>query len=48
MNDLEVIWRRFELLRFRWSLTNGRVKCDPETLPAALDWIDSELAVLEL
>lgn len=47
MNNIDVIWRRFELLRIRWNLTNGRIYCDPEVLPAALDWIDGELAGLE-
>lgn len=44
MRDLNLAWRRLELLRFRWQLLHGRVSCDPETLPAAIDWIDSQLA----
>lgn len=44
--DLNLVWRRLELLRLRWRLVNGRVYCDPEILPAALDWIDSELVGL--
>lgn len=44
--NLDLVWRRYELLRFRWQLTNGRTSCDPDTLPAALDWIESELAGL--
>lgn len=44
MKDLNLAWRRLELLRIRWKLINGLAPCDPETLPAAVDWIDSQLA----
>lgn len=48
MNNLDVIWRRFELLRFRWNLTNGRINYDPEVKEAAICWIDSQLAGMEV
>lgn len=48
MKDCNLAWRRLELFRLRWRLLNGRVSCDPELLPAAIDWIDSELAGMPL
>lgn len=42
----DVIVRRCDLLLLRWRLQNGRVQCHPEVLPAALDWIESELALM--
>lgn len=41
---LDLIWRKYELLRIRWRLITGRTYSDPEVLPAALDWIDGEIA----
>lgn len=46
--ELELLWRKFELLRMRWRLTNGIVYSDPKVLPAALDWIDGQIAEMEL
>lgn len=49
MNELMIVWnRRCDLLLYRWRLLNGRVDYDPEVIPAALDWIDSELALMTL
>ncbi|MCI1777154.1 MAG: hypothetical protein LKI04_24395 [Paenibacillus lautus] len=38
--------RRLELKLIRWRLEVGRIEIDPEVLPAALDWIDGEIAAL--
>lgn len=47
MNDYMIIRnRRYDLMLYRWRLLNGRVDCDPEIYPAALDWIESELALM--
>lgn len=43
-----VIARRIDLLLLRWKLQNGRVQCHHEVLPAALDWIETELVRLEV
>ncbi|WP_172963973.1 hypothetical protein [Paenibacillus sp. Cedars] len=39
--------RRLELKLLRWKLVYGRIEVDPEVLPAALDWLDGEIASLE-
>jgi len=36
--------RKFELLLFRWRLINYRSSADPEVIPAAVWWIDGEVA----
>ncbi|MCM3041686.1 hypothetical protein M3201_18490 [Paenibacillus motobuensis] len=43
----ELIWRKFELMRLRWRLLNGRAQCDSEILPAALDWLNGQIASIE-
>lgn len=45
--NLDLLWRKFELLRMRWRLTTGRVYSDPNVLPAALDWLDGQIAEME-
>lgn len=47
LNDQDLLIRKFDLMRMRWQLLNGRAECDPETLPAALDWLNGEIAALE-
>lgn len=44
----KVTERRLELRRLRWRLTNGRAACNPDVLPAALDWLDGEIAELSV
>ncbi|MGG1878242.1 hypothetical protein ABDI30_11830 [Paenibacillus cisolokensis] len=39
--------RRLELKLIRWRIEVGRIKVDPEVLPAALDWVNGEIAALE-
>ncbi|MGG1879097.1 hypothetical protein ABDI30_16210 [Paenibacillus cisolokensis] len=39
--------RRLELKLIRWRLEVGRIKVDPEVRPAALSWLDGEIAALE-
>lgn len=39
--------RRLELKLLRWKLVYGRIEVNPEVLPAALDWLDGEIAALE-
>lgn len=46
MSRQELKWERYDLLRMRWRLIN-RAMVDPQVLPAALDWIDSEVARIE-
>lgn len=41
------ILRRLELKHLRWRLEVGRIEVDPEVLPAALCWINGEIAALE-
>lgn len=36
--------RKFDLLLFRWRLVNFRTSADPDVLPAAVWWIDCEVA----
>ncbi|BCG57457.1 hypothetical protein [Paenibacillus sp. URB8-2] len=43
----DTTWRRLELKRLKWQINNGRAKCNPEVTPAALDWLDGEIAELE-
>lgn len=43
---LELRWRKFELQRMRWRLVH-RAHADPFVLPAALDWLDGEIAEME-
>lgn len=45
MDDLQ--WRKLELKRLRWRLLNGRCQCDPDVLPAALDWLNGEIERIE-
>lgn len=45
--DLDLLIRKFELMRMRWGIANGRVKCHPDVKPAALDWLDGEIAAIE-
>lgn len=42
-DHLDLMWRKFELQRMRWRLVN-RCDADPFVLPAALDWLDGEIA----
>lgn len=44
--QMELLWRKFELQRMRWRLVN-KVEVDPFVLPAALDWLDGEVAQIE-
>ncbi|CAM4182730.1 hypothetical protein L1N85_11240 [Paenibacillus alkaliterrae] len=44
--ELELRWRKYELQRMRWRLTN-RIEVDPRVLPTALDWLDGEIAQIE-
>ncbi|WP_157686451.1 hypothetical protein [Paenibacillus senegalimassiliensis] len=46
MNEAQL--RKFDLMRRRWQLLNGRATCDPELLPAALSWLDGEIAALNV
>lgn len=43
---MEILKRRLELRLLRWKLSNGRIACDPDILPADLNWIEMELASL--
>ena len=46
MQEADLRWHKHQLLRTRWQLLN-RAEVDPHVLPAALDWIDGEVADIE-
>lgn len=46
MNKTDLLIEKLDLLRMRWRLLN-RVTVEPHVLPAALDWINSELDKVE-
>lgn len=45
--ELELLWRKFELLRLRWRITTGRTPGDPEVLAAAVCYLDNQIAEIE-
>ncbi|MNJ62655.1 hypothetical protein D3C77_585040 [compost metagenome] len=46
MGGLDLLIRKFELMRMRWGIENGRIQCEPGVKPAALDWLNGEIAAL--
>lgn len=48
MNELDVIWRRFELLRMKWRIENRNTCPEEAVRDAALNWIEVELNTLEV
>lgn len=45
--DLDLLIRKFELMRIRWRIENGRVNCcDEETRDGALWWLNQEIDAL--
>ncbi|WP_410769610.1 hypothetical protein [Fontibacillus sp. BL9] len=47
MKDLDLLVRKFELMRIRWRILNGRTRCiDEETQDGALWWLDREIIAL--
>jgi len=40
--------RKSELLVMRWQLINRRTNADPEVIPAAVWWIDQEVAEINM
>ncbi|MFR9710771.1 hypothetical protein ACL02P_15490 [Paenibacillus sp. MB22_1] len=48
LGDQERLYRKFELMRIRWGIRNGRIKCcDEATRDGALWWLDREIEALE-
>ncbi|MEK4854825.1 hypothetical protein NST04_33655 [Paenibacillus sp. FSL H7-0756] len=45
---MDAIWRKFELMRMRWRITSGITQGEPEVLDAAVSWLDSKIAELEV
>lgn len=46
--QLALLIRKFELMRIRWGIENGRVKCcDEATRDGALWWLDQEIDAIE-
>ncbi|WP_158081710.1 hypothetical protein [Paenibacillus selenitireducens] len=45
--DEELQWRKLELKRLRWKLQSGLYQCDPEVLPAAVDWLNGEISRID-
>ncbi|SFE10918.1 hypothetical protein SAMN04487969_10198 [Paenibacillus algorifonticola] len=44
---MAMTWRRYDLQRMRWRLINYPHLAEPDVLPAALDWLDGEIAAMK-
>ncbi|WP_198524787.1 hypothetical protein [Paenibacillus phocaensis] len=48
LNDQDLLIRKFDLMRIRWGIENGRVPCrDEATRDGALWWLNQEIEALE-